>query len=268
MDNIETNYKTVRGLTRGLALLKALNLEPMGASVSRLAALTGIHRTTVRRLLETLLNEGYVCRSPSNDSYRLTMRIRELSEGFRDEHWVSSIAAPLLGHLLNEVLWPTDLGTLDIDAMVIRETTHRFSRLSFHRSMVGRRLPLLQTAMGLAYISNCPDPEREQLIKLLASRDDREGEIATDRATLENLILRTRRKGYAENFMNWNWNEEERIAAIAIPINGENRVVACMNLVYKAQAMSIEEAAEKYLPAMHRTRQKIEQALAEDGELA
>jgi IclR family mhp operon transcriptional activator len=49
---------------------------------------------------------------------------------------------------LREVLWPTDISTLDVDAMVVRETTHRFSRLSFHRAMVGRRLPLLLTASG------------------------------------------------------------------------------------------------------------------------
>jgi IclR family mhp operon transcriptional activator len=47
---------------------------------------------------------------------------------------------PAAGELLREVLWPTDISTLDVDAMVVRETTHRFSRLSFHRAMVGRRL--------------------------------------------------------------------------------------------------------------------------------
>lgn len=250
------NYKTVRGLTRGLAILNALNRELVGATPSRLSELTGIHRTTVRRLLETLQSEGYVRRSPSDETYRLTLRVRELSEGFRDEHWISAVAAPLLGELLNEVLWPTDLGTLDVDAMVIRETTHRFSRLSFHRSMVGRRLPIFETAMGLAYIAFCPEREQKELIALLARRDDREGEIARDPQRVDNLILRTRRKGFGENFMNW--NQEERIASIAIPIRSGDEVLACLNLVYIAEAMSIDEAAHKYLPAMNKVRDKIE----------
>ena len=139
----ETEYKSVRGLMRGLALINGLNRFDGGASTAQLAEQSGLHRTTVRRLLETLQAEGYVRRSESDDSYRLTLKVRELSEGFRDEQWISSIAAPLLGELLQQVVWPTDLCTLDGDAMVIRETTHRFSRLSFHRSMVGRRLPLL-----------------------------------------------------------------------------------------------------------------------------
>lgn len=36
-----------------------------------------------------------------------------------------------------------------------------FSRLSFHRSMVGRRLPALQTATGMAYLAFCGEAERE-----------------------------------------------------------------------------------------------------------
>lgn len=254
------SYKTVRGLTRGLAILNALNQELVGATPTKLSEITGIHRTTVRRLLETLQCEGYVRRSPSDDSYRLTLKVRELSEGFRDEHWISAIAAPLLGELLNEVIWPTDLCTLDVDAMVVRETTHRFSRLSFHRSMVGRRLPLLETATGLAYIAFCPEKEREELIQLLSQMKNREGEIARDKNALNNLLLRTQRKGYGENYMNW--NEEERIASIAIPIRSGDRVLACLNLVYIAEAMTIEQAAEKYLPAMKLTRDKIESALA------
>lgn len=78
----------------------------------------------------------------------LTIKVRQLSEGFRDEEWISAPAAPPLGDLLREVVWPTDVSTLDVDAMVVRETTHRFSRLSFHRAMVGRRLTWLENRLG------------------------------------------------------------------------------------------------------------------------
>ena len=166
-NNEQTEYKTVRGLTRGLMLLNMLNKLDGGASVGLLAELSGLHRTTVRRLLETLQEEGYVRRSPSDDSFRLTIKVRQLSEGFRDEQWISALAAPLLGDLLREVVWPTDVSTLDVDAMVVRETTHRFSRLSFHRAMVGRRLPLLKTASGLTWLAFCPEQERKELIEML-----------------------------------------------------------------------------------------------------
>ncbi|STR33914.1 Mhp operon transcriptional activator [Klebsiella grimontii] len=163
------DYKTVRGLSRGLLLLNLLNKFDGGATVGTLAEFSGLHRTTVRRLLETLQDEGYVRRSRSDDSFRLTIKVRQLSEGFRDEHWISALATPLLGELLREVLWPTDITTLDVDAMVVRETTHRFSRLSFHRAMVGRRLPLLLTASGLTWLAFAPEHERSPIVEMLAA---------------------------------------------------------------------------------------------------
>lgn len=257
----ETEYKSVRGLMRGLALINGLNRFDGGASTAQLAEQSGLHRTTVRRLLETLQAEGYVRRSESDDSYRLTLKVRELSEGFRDEQWISSIAAPLLGELLQEVVWPTDLCTLDGDAMVIRETTHRFSRLSFHRSMVGRRLPLLMTATGRAYFAYCSAAEREELIELMISREDEQSPLAADRRFVERLVEHTLARGYGEN--NSHWGQERKIAAIAIPIIHEARLMGCLNLVYIAKAMSVEDAARRYLPAMRGVVQKIQDQLGE-----
>ena len=45
-NNEQTEYKTVRGLTRGLMLLNMLNKLDGGASVGLLAELSGLHRTT------------------------------------------------------------------------------------------------------------------------------------------------------------------------------------------------------------------------------
>ncbi|MGT2490553.1 helix-turn-helix domain-containing protein [Cupriavidus basilensis] len=47
-------------------MLKALNRMESGRGTAlQLSELTGLHRTTVRRLLETLIAEGYVRRSES-----------------------------------------------------------------------------------------------------------------------------------------------------------------------------------------------------------
>ena len=179
-DDGSTAYKTVRGLSRGLLLLKLLNKFDGGATPGLLAEFSGLHRTTVRRLLETLQEEGFVRRSRSDDSFRLTINVRQLSDGFRDEHWISALATPLLGELLREVQWPTDITTLDVDAMVVRETTHRFSRLSFHRAMVGRRLPLLLTASGLTWLAFAPDAERDAVVSMLAARPEAEYQLARE----------------------------------------------------------------------------------------
>lgn len=261
-NNDATDYKTVRGLTRGLLLLNLLNKFDGGASTATLAEFSGLHRTTVRRLLETLQEEGYVRRSLSDDSFRLTMKVRQLSEGFRDEHWISALATPLLGELLREVIWPTDLTTLDVDAMVVRETTHRFSRLSFHRSMVGRRLPLLLTASGLTWLAFSPEHERQPIIEMLATRPEEEYQLAREPEKLHAILEKTRKNGYGSNFQGWQL--EQKIASIAVPVRSQERVIGCLNLVYIAKAMTIEQAAEKHLAALLRVTRQIEERMEEE----
>ncbi|MEO2039530.1 MAG: helix-turn-helix domain-containing protein, partial [Martelella sp.] len=110
----QTPYKPVQGLSRGLALLRSLNQAEGGwATVRELSAATGLHRTTVRRLLETLQNEGLVRRSTSDDSYRLTAGVYGLSDGYNEDEWISEAASAVLGELLVKVVWPSDLATLD-----------------------------------------------------------------------------------------------------------------------------------------------------------
>ena len=77
-----SKYPNVRGLSRGLLVLRALNAMERGrATPQQLSEATGLHRTTVRRLLETLLEDGFVRRSTSDDTFRLALAVRSLSEG-------------------------------------------------------------------------------------------------------------------------------------------------------------------------------------------
>ena len=78
--------------------------------------------------------------------------------------------------------------------MVVRETTHRFSRLSFHRAMVGRRLPLLKTASGLTWLAFCPEQERKELIEMLAARPGDDYQLAREPLKLQAILARARKE--------------------------------------------------------------------------
>ncbi len=253
-------YKEVQGLSRGLRVLRAMNQDRGGElGLADVAERTGLHRTTVRRLMETLLLNGYVRRSPSDDTYRLAFPVRSLSDGFTDDEWISAAAAPVLGELLSRVVWPTDLCTLDGDAMVIRETTHRFSPLSFHRSMVGVRMPILFTATGRAYLAFCTDAERDGILRILTAGRDMQAGLARSPEAIAALLHRTREVGYGANHREW--LQEPKVAAIALPVRHVDRVLGVVNLVFLASAMSIQEAAHRHLLDLRAAVARIEQAL-------
>lgn len=261
MQKLASPYKKSQSLSRGLALLRALSLMPKGsATISELSRTTHLHRTTVKRLLHTLIEEGYVNQSFSDNSYSLSYRIRQLSEGFTDDEWISEVAAPTIGGLLQHTLWPSDLCTLDSANMVIRETTHRFSSLSFHRSMIRQHLPLLTTAAGRAYFCFCAEHERHQLLQLIKTESSSQSRLAHNATFIDQLVNKTLDQGYASN--EGDWDRESHTAAIALPVFHQQKILSTINIVFLKKVLTPSQAAEKYLTLLQAAITEIESELA------
>ena len=157
VNEIEQRYKGIKSAERLLVLIETLN-HLKGAKVSELADATGFSRPAVYRLLNALDTFGYVRQQKSDDRFYLTHLVRRLSDGFSEEDWVQSIAAPVLQEAVEEIMWPVDLITFLNDAMYIRETTRAYSPFTIDWVSVGERLPMLVTSVGRAYLSFAPSP--------------------------------------------------------------------------------------------------------------
>lgn len=252
-------YKDVRSLARGLHLLKALNRHPGAtASIAELAQSCELHRTTVKRLLETLRQEGFVRRTDRDGQYCLTFEVRRLSEGFVDDAWITQAASPLMQTAVKELLWPCDLATVQAGFMVVRESTHRWSSLSQHRAMIGESMPLFVTALGRAYLSACPPEQRQALLSLLQPRPDKLGEIARNPQAVQALIDETRQRGYAVN--NGEWMREAHFGAIAVPVFAGPKLLAALNIIYPKTAVTEAQLQQRYLPALRRLAERIGKA--------
>lgn len=252
----ESAYREVRGLTRGLAVLRALNGMPGGiGSVAELARLSGLHRTTVKRLLETLKAEGLVHQKDDGASYALGFEVRRLSEGYVGADWIDNVAAPAMRAHLRALSWPSDLATPDSGFMIVRESTHRVSMLSQHRATIGIRIPLLVSSLGRAWLSWCADEEREATVALLAERTDSIGKLARDSGYVKRVIRETRRRGYGIN--RGEWASEASVTAIAFPIRIGEHAIGAVNLVLQSSAVSDRELATRYVPLLHSLADEI-----------
>lgn len=249
-------YKEVRGLARGLDVLHALNQSPGGMdSTSALARRCGLDRTTTKRLLETLREQGYVRPGEREGLYGLTFQVKRLAEGYEDKAWVVQVASVQMQAAVRELVWPCDLGTADAGFMIIRESTHRWSPLSQHRAMIGQRLPLFFTALGRAYLSWCDANERDALLDLLAQRSDEVGAAARDRDAVDRLVAATRAQGYGVN--DGEWQREADFAAVAVPLHSGERLLGAMNLVFPKQAVARADIEARFVPALRRLAASI-----------
>lgn len=245
-------YRRCQSLVRGLELLAAMNRCTNGSStVYDLSQATGLHRTTVKRFLETLREEGYVLADPASNQYRLTSQVQQLSYGFKDNVAVTDVAWPVLRELSQNVVWPCSLVTLEGDEMVVRVSTRTYSPLSFHPGTPGRRLPILVTAAGRAYLANASKAEQDVILAMLREREDFPSRLARDERLVARLLLDTKKRGYALN--EGEWTEEPRFGGIAVPVFQKKRVVACINLVYLLRGIAggpgIKKLADELMSA-------------------
>jgi IclR family mhp operon transcriptional activator len=254
-------YREVRGLSRGLAVLRALNALPGGiGGVAELARATGLHRTTVKRLLETLRVEGLVHHKDEGTSYALGFEVRRLSEGYVGAEWIDRVAAPAMREHLRALSWPSDLATPDSGFMIVRESTHRVSMLSQHRSTIGIRIPMLVSSLGRAWLSWCAEEEREATLALLRERTDSIGEMARDSAYVKRVLRETRKRGYAMN--RGEWASEASVTAIGFPVRIGEHAIGAINLVLQNNVVSDREIGARYVPLLRRLAEEISKGAA------
>jgi IclR family transcriptional regulator, mhp operon transcriptional activator len=252
-----------RGTTRTLQVLRALN-EHNGATITQLSKNTKISRTALYRILGALEEAGYVRRRKDDGAVFLTSLVQMLSDGFKDEYWIAEIAGPVLDDLQRRVVWPTDLGICRNYALRLASTTRRHSPLVIDRGLVGSDIPLLRTALGIAYVAYCSAAEREALLDYLATKSNRyDGELARDRKKLDLIFRETRTKGYASRHGDIFANRRypDLLAAngtIAVPIRFEGRSVASIGITFIASALTVPEAANRYLKDLMQAAHNIE----------
>jgi IclR family mhp operon transcriptional activator len=181
----------------------------------------------------------------------LTREVQRLADGFTEAHWVTQIGAVEVGALHRKVGWPTNLATFDGEGMLVRESTHRFSSLMTHRSMVGARM-FMASSMGLAFAAHMVEVSYNAMLGLVA-RDS-----GTSLAQTATLLRLTRERGYALV----SETSEPNIAAIAVPVFHHDVVVAAINIVVDIRLLPLASMVETLRDPLLRAAKNLEAKIA------
>ncbi len=253
-ESFRESTRPIRALNRGLEVLAELNRIER-AAINTLASAVELPRTTTYRILETLRLAGYVERDPHDDCYRPTVRVRALSEGFDDEAMLAHIGKPRLAALCAQIVWPVAIATPSGGSMMIREATDHQSPLALEQYGAGVRVPMLSSAAGRAYLAFCPAESREVILDMLARSASPEDRLARNRPEIERLLNETRKQGFGLAQRARRVSEE---TSLAIPVHGENRVLATLSVRFAASAVPLKTAVEQFLPKMREAALEIE----------
>lgn len=244
MSEDETTKKEerVRSLARGLAILRFVNAAG-DTRVSEIAAELKLPRPSVYRLLHTLEEEGYIACSASDNRVRVTRLAAALGDSYSASSVICQAAGPVFGAYRQKIGWPLDLTIYENASMVIHETTHAQSPLSIDRGMIGRRLPILRSSAGRAYLGSCEESERALILKHLHNLEDPEDEPYLTADSLQRLFKEVADRGLA---LRDSGNFRPDTSSIAVPVRIGRSVAACVSMIWIRSAMPAREAISDY----------------------
>lgn len=242
----------VEPVLRALQILEALNRRAP-ATLGELSEATGLPKPTVSRLLQTLEEGGYVAHLPRRRGYTLRERTLRLSSGFRYSDAVVEAARPFLSALTAERRWPVAIATLDRDAMRVRFGTGHESPFTIDENYVNRRVPMLLSALGRAYIAYCSEDEREKILDLLRLSSRETDRMARDPRAVARLIQSIRSAGFASavEFPN------APAHGMAVPVLLDGTAIAAITLRYLGRKLPDHDAAQRYLAPLRRAAAAI-----------
>jgi IclR family pca regulon transcriptional regulator len=244
----------VSSLARGLEVLRAFNRTGRKMTLSEVAAETGNTRAGARRILLTLVREGYAVLD--GKLFDLTPQVLELGYSVLSSKGVWDIARPFIDHFSEEIRESVSAAVLDrFDVVYV-------SGAQFHRVItvgisVGARFPAHCTATGRVLLASQPPemwPGLLQNIPLTPMTD----RTVTDRATFRRVLEETREKG-------WSLVDQELekgLMSIAVPLrDSAGRLVGAINVGVPTVRMTAEELVRDILPRLQDTVASISQAL-------
>lgn len=257
IDPERRSYPPVEAVCRALSVLRAVNKLRI-ATINGIYEKTAIPKSTIVRMLETLMAEGYVVRDNMCGGYRITGRTQDLNSGFTGISRVIEVARPLAIGLTRRIKWPIGLGVIDGDAINIQFWTGAISPWAHTSTVLGLRPDLLSTAMGRAFLAFCPEAQLDSYLAQFRAEDDREfGELEEHRFRL--LVDRIRTDGYATRDPR---TKPHRTTTLAMPIFEQGHVQALISISFFKTAIPLTKLAEQIVAPLRSATTNIEDALS------
>lgn len=225
------NTHFIQALARGFAVLEAFSREHQRLTLSQLAERTGLNRTAVQRMTDTLVELGYLGRNPYKEFF-LGPKVLSLGFAYLRASELSEMAAAYLGEFSERIGKTVNMAVLD-DTEIIFLYRHEVKSFLKYDLRAGSKLPSHCTASGKVLLAALSDEELQKRLQRMRF-EAMTNRTITDRATLVQNLQATRDLGYGI----CDRELSPGLYSIGVPLlNHESRVKAAVNL-----SMSSEEA--------------------------
>lgn len=237
----------VQSVERSLDILELLSENIQGMGLTEISIKIDLHKSTVHRLLGTLIHKGFVSQDIESNKYMITTKLFELGVVKIAENDILKASKPYTKALmesLNEVVHLVIQDKADI-IYIDKIEANNTIRMS---STIGRRRPLYCTSVGKAMMAFMNDEEVKEIWDNSNIEKLTENTI-TDFNKLLQELRRVKENGYAED----DEENEVGVRCIGAPIfNHFGKVEGAISIsgpairVTKDRVESIANEVKKY----------------------
>jgi len=207
----------VQSVERALDILDCLSSTKM--NLNDISKIVNLNKSTVHRLLQTLISKGFVVQDETSAQYGLTTKLVELGQRVIDDLNIVELAKPTLLKLNQLTQEVVHLVMIDQEGAIYIDKIESSNNIRMY-SYVGKRIPLHCSAVGKAYLAFSKpalvESKWQPIIQALTYMT--EFTLCTESALLHDLDL-TRQRGYAID----NEENELGIICVAAPIYSHNK---------------------------------------------
>jgi IclR family pca regulon transcriptional regulator len=261
-DNTSKNPKNhVASVGKAFAVLQSFTSEAFELTLSEIAARAGLDRGTAFRLIQTLVELGYLQTIPQSRRFRLGFACLDLGYTALSGGTLRALAEPLLRELVPAVSDAASLGALDGgDVIYLARVGTGLDRHKMDRRP-GTRIPAYSAALGHIMLAHLP---RDEQIRCLEARPRvklSERTLTDLDALLDRLDL-VRQQGHAIS----DGENAYGLRTLAAPVFGTpGSVIAGLSVTVDATRTEMSAFRDQALPELMRVAGLVQDLAAKSG---
>ena len=230
--------ESIRAVERALDVLMCFSNQTPELTMTQISELVGINKSTVHRLLATLVGKRFLERDPTTGVYRPGIRLIQMAFLTMEHNDLRRLAAPYLHNLCEQHHENVNLSVLDDTDVVYVDVIESSQRVKLAASP-GQRLPAFCTASGKAILAFVPEENVKRILERGMPRYT-QNTILSREAFFENM-RHAQEQGFALSEQEF----EEGINAIAAPIfNNKSKPIASVSIAGPAYRLTRERMIE------------------------
>ena len=220
-----TEKGIVQSIDRALSILEVLSDYSKGLGVTEISEKVDLHKSTVYRLLATLIYKGYVVQDAETNKYGITLKLFELGSKKVESMDLLSVSKEYTKKLMESVNEVVHLVVREGSEIVYIDKVEANNTIMM-ASTIGKRSPMYCTSVGKAILAHLPEKKVKEIwdnSKIVKYTDY----TITDFQELKKELEDIRQKGYAVD----NEENEMGVRCIGVPIfNRHGKVEAAISI--------------------------------------